>query len=49
MLPKCEISGLDGLGGAISWSNKKQALVASSTSKAEYIALSAAAQEAAWL
>ena len=35
--------------GAITWTSKKQAVVALSTSEAEYIALSAAAQEAAWL
>ena len=36
-------------GGAISWLSKKQAVVALSTSEAEYVALSLAAQEAAWL
>ena len=36
-------------GGAISWVSKKQAVVALSTSEAEYVALSFAAQEAAWL
>ncbi len=36
-------------GGAISWLSKKQAVVALSTSEAEYIALSSAAQEAVWL
>ena len=36
-------------GGAICWSSKKQAVVALSTSEAEYISLSAAAQETAWL
>ena len=36
-------------GGVITWSSKKQAVVALSTTEAEYIALSAAAQEAAWL
>ena len=36
-------------GGAISWVSKKQAVVALSTSEAEYVALSLAAQEAAWL
>ncbi len=36
-------------GGAISWLSKKQAVIALSTSEAEYIALSLAAQEAAWL
>ena len=35
-------------GGAISWLSKKQAVVALSTSEAEYVALSMAAQEAAW-
>ena len=33
-------------GGAISWMNKKQAIVALSTSEAEYVALSSATQEA---
>ena len=37
------------VGGAISWLSKKQAVVALSTSEAEYVALSLAAQEAAWL
>ena len=36
-------------GGAISWLSKKQAVVALSTSEAEYIALSLATQEAVWL
>lgn len=36
-------------GGAVSWLSKKQAVVALSTSEAEYVALSLAAQEAAWL
>ena len=36
-------------GGAISWMSKKQAVVALSTSEAEYIALSSATQEAVWL
>ena len=36
-------------GGAISWMNKKQAIVALSTSEAEYVALSSATQEAVWL
>ena len=36
-------------GGAISWSSKKQASVATSTLEAEYIALAAAAKEALWL
>ena len=36
-------------GGAISWVSKKQAVVALSTSEAEYVALSLTAQEAAWL
>ncbi len=35
--------------GAISWLSKKQGIVALSTSEAEYIALSSAAQEAVWL
>lgn len=36
-------------GGAISWKSSKQTCVALSTAKAEYIALSAAVQEALWL
>jgi len=36
-------------GGAISWLSKKQAVVALSTSEAEYVELSLAAQAAAWL
>ena len=36
-------------GGAISWLSKKQAVVALSTSEAEYVALSSATQEAVWL
>ncbi len=36
-------------GGAISWLSKKQAIVALSTSEAEYVALSLATQEAVWL
>ena len=36
-------------GGAISWMSKKQATVALSTAEAEYVALSAATQEAVWL
>lgn len=36
-------------GAAISWRSSKQTCVALSTAEAEYIALSAAAQEAAWL
>ena len=36
-------------GRAISWVSKKQAVVALSTSEAEYVALRLAAQEAAWL
>lgn len=35
--------------GAISWQSKRQSVVALSTSEAEYVALSMAAQEAAWL
>ena len=35
-------------GGTISWLNKKQVIVALSTSEAEYVALSSATQEAAW-
>lgn len=36
-------------GGAVSWKSKKQAVVALSTSEAEYVALSSATQEAIWL
>ena len=36
-------------GGAVSWLSKKQAVVALSTSEAEYVTLSLAAQEATWL
>ena len=36
-------------GGAIAWASKKQSLVATSTTEAEYIAYSEAAKEAAWL
>lgn len=36
-------------GGPVSWLSKKQAVVALSTSEAEYIALSLATQEAIWL
>ena len=36
-------------GGAIAWASRKQSLVASSTTEAEYIAYSDAAKEAAWL
>ena len=36
-------------GGPISWLSKKQAVVALSTSEAEYVALSSAIQEAVWL
>ena len=36
-------------GGPVSWLSKKQAIVALSTSEAEYIALSVATQEAVWL
>ena len=36
-------------GGAVSWLSKKQTVTALSTSEAEYVALSTAAQEAAWL
>ena len=35
-------------GGAVSWLSKKQAVVALSTSEAEYMALSSAVQEALW-
>ena len=36
-------------GGAISWLSKKQQIVTLSTAEAEYVALSAATQEAVWL
>ena len=36
-------------GGAVTWFSKKQAIVALSTSEAEYVALSAATQKLAWL
>lgn len=36
-------------GGPVSWSSKKQKCVALSTAEAEYVALSAAAQECLWL
>ena len=36
-------------GGAVSWRSKKQSCIALSTAEAEYIALSAAAQESLWL
>ena len=36
-------------GAAISWKSSKQTCVALSTAEAEYIALSAASQEAMWL
>ena len=36
-------------GAAINWSRKKQLVVALSTTEAEYVALSAATQEAVWL
>ena len=36
-------------GAAIAWSSKKQLVVALSTTEAEYVALSAATQEAVWL
>ena len=36
-------------GGSIDWLSKKQGVVALSTSEAEYVALSAATQEATWL
>ena len=35
--------------GAMSWLSKKQATVALATAEAEYVALSAATQEAIWL
>ena len=36
-------------GGPVSWCSKKQSCVALSTSEAEYIALTSAAQEGIWL
>ena len=36
-------------GGAVTWKSSKQSCVALSTAKAEYVALSAAAQESVWL
>jgi hypothetical protein len=36
-------------GGAVSWSSKKQSLVALSSTKAEYMAAAAATKEAVWL
>ena len=36
-------------GGPLTWKSKKQSCVALSTSEAEYIALSGAAQECIWL
>ena len=36
-------------GGAVSWKSSKQSCVALSTAEAEYVALSAAAQESVWL
>ena len=36
-------------GGAISWFNRKETVVALFTAEAEYVALSTAPQEAAWL
>ena len=36
-------------GGPVSWISKKQAIVALSTSEAEYVAVSTATQEAVWL
>ena len=36
-------------GGPISWLSKKQAVVALSTSEAEYVALNSVTQEAVWL
>ena len=36
-------------GGPVSWLSKKQAIVALSTSEAEYVAVSTATQEAVWL
>jgi hypothetical protein len=36
-------------GGAITWRSKKQAMIALSSTKAEYVALSEASREAMWL
>ena len=36
-------------GGAITWKSKKQTMIALSSTKTEYVALSEAAQEACWL
>ena len=47
-LDDCKPLVTDG-GTAISWRSKKQSCVAFSTTEAEYIALSQAAQEATWL
>ena len=37
------------VGGAVSWSSRKQSCVALSTAEAEYMALASATQEAVWL